>query len=203
MSNTSDNNTQAGALHAGEDSFYMDPVLYTGRPADCTGRLEKEIRTYDLLDELQIPYWRLDHDATATIDACHDVDVRLDIEICKNLFLCNAQKTSFYLLMMPGDKKFRTAVFSKKMGCSRLSFADAAHMEEYLDITPGSVSVLGLMNDPENHVRLVIDEDILKDEYIGCHPCINTSSLKIKKDDLIGRILPAIHHEYTPVELEW
>lgn len=203
MSNTSDNNTQAGALHTGEDSFYMDPVLYTGRPADCTGRLEKEIRTYDLLDELQIPYWRLDHDATATIDACHDVDVRLDIEICKNLFLCNAQKTSFYLLMMPGDKKFRTAVFSKKMGCSRLSFADAAHMEEYLDITPGSVSVLGLMNDPENHVRLVIDEDILKDEYIGCHPCINTSSLKIKKDDLIGRILPAIHHEYTPVELDW
>ena len=99
MSHTSDNNTQAGALHTGEDSFYMDPVLYTGRPADCTGRLEKEIRTYDLLDELQIPYWRLDHDATATIDACHDVDVRLDIEICKNLFLCNAQKTSFYLLI--------------------------------------------------------------------------------------------------------
>ena len=203
MSNTSDNNTQAGALHTGEDSFYIDPVLYTGRPADCSGRLEKEIRTYDLLDELQIPYWRVDHDVTATIEACHGVDAILDIDICKNLFLCNAQKTSFYLLMMPGDKKFRTAVFSKKMGCSRLSFADAAHMEEYLDITPGSVSVLGLMNDPENHVRLVIDEDILKDEYIGCHPCINTSSLKIKKDDLIGRILPAIHHEYTPVELDW
>ena len=105
--------------------------------------------------------------------------------------------------MMPGDKKFRTAVFSKKMGCSRLSFADAGHMEEYLDITPGSVSVLGLMNDPENHVRLVIDQDILNDEYIGCHPCMNTSSLKIKTEDLLKKILPAIHHEYTPVELEW
>ena len=106
MSNTSDNNTQAGALHTGEDSFYMDPVLYTGRPVDCTGRLEKEIRTYDLLDELQIPYWRLDHDATPTIDACHDVDVRRDIEICKNLVLCNAQQTDFYMLMMPGHQKF-------------------------------------------------------------------------------------------------
>lgn len=93
----------------------MVPVLYTGRPADCTGRLEKEIRTYDLLDELQIPYWRLDHDATATIDACHDVDVRLDIEICKNLFLCNAQKTDFYMLMMPGHKKFKTAKLSKQI----------------------------------------------------------------------------------------
>ena len=99
--------------------------------------------------------------------------------------------------MMPGDKKFRTAVFSKKMGCSRLSFADAAHMEEYLDITPGSVSVLGLMNDPENHVRLVIDEDILKDEYIGCHPCINTSSLKLKTSDVLEKLIPALGH--TPV----
>ena len=175
----------------------------TKRSKNITLRLPKEQRVYTLLDSLGLSYTRIDHDPTETIESCHEVERLLDIRICKNLFLCNAQKTSFYLLMMPGDKKFRTAVFSKKMGCSRLSFADAAHMEEYLDITPGSVSVLGLMNDPENHVRLVIDEDILKDEYIGCHPCINTSSLKIKKDDLIGRILPAIHHEYTPVELDW
>jgi Ala-tRNA(Pro) deacylase len=185
------------------NEIYIDQTLYTGRPDNFTLRLPKEQRVYTLLDSLGLSYTRIDHDPTETIESCHEVERLLDIRICKNLFLCNAQKTSFYLLMMPGDKKFRTAVFSKKMGCSRLSFADAAHMEEYLDITPGSVSVLGLMNDPENHVRLVIDEDILKDEYIGCHPCINTSSLKIKKDDLIGRILPAIHHEYTPVELDW
>ena len=181
--------------------MYIDPTVYQGRPSD--DRIPQELAVYDKLEELGISFTRVDHDHADTMEDCLLIERTLGARICKNLFLCNAQKTSFYLLMMPGDKKFRTAVFSKKMGCSRLSFADAAHMEEYLDITPGSVSVLGLMNDPENHVRLVIDEDILKDEYIGCHPCINTSSLKIKKDDLIGRILPAIHHEYTPVELEW
>ena len=181
--------------------MYIDPTVYQGRPSD--DRIPQELAVYDKLEELGISFTRVDHDHADTMEDCLLIERTLGARICKNLFLCNAQKTSFYLLMMPGDKKFRTAVFSKKMGCSRLSFADAAHMEEYLDITPGSVSVLGLMNDPENHVRLVIDEDILKDEYIGCHPCINTSSLKIKKDDLIGRILPAIHHEYTPVELAW
>ena len=201
MSNTSDNNTPAGALHTGEDSFYMDPVLYTGRPADCTGRLEKEIRTYDLLDKLQIPYWRLDHDATATIDACHDVDVRLDIEICKNLFLCNAQKTDFYMLMMPGHKKFKTAKLSKQIGSARLSFASSEFMEEFLDITPGSVSVLGLMNDHDGRVRLLIDRDLLKDAYLCCHPCINTSTLKLRMTDAIDVLIPAMKHAPTYVDL--
>ncbi|MFR2765338.1 MAG: prolyl-tRNA synthetase associated domain-containing protein [Clostridium sp.] len=182
----------------------MDPVLYTGRPVDCTGRLEREIRTYDLLDELQIPYWRLDHDATATIDACHDVDVRLDIEICKNLFLCNAQKTDFYLLMMPGHKKFKTAKLSKQIGSARLSFASPEFMEEFLDITPGSVSVLGLMNDKNNRVRLLIDQDVIDHHtFVGCHPCINTSSLKLYTKDILEKFLPAVHHEYTIVNLPW
>ena len=202
MSNTSDNNTQAGALHTGEDSFYMDPVLYTGRPADCTGRLEKEIRTYDLLDELQIPYWRLDHDATATIDACHDVDVRLDIEICKNLFLCNRQQTQFYLLMLPGDKHFKTKFLSSELGCARLSFADESKMTELLGIHPGSVSVMGLINDNEHKVMLVIDNDLMKSDYLGCHPCINTATLKIKMTDLLEKIVPATGHPCKIVTLK-
>lgn len=181
----------------------IDKTLYTGRPDNFSERLKKEQRVYELLDSLGVPYHRLDHEPTETIANCHEVDQLLGIHICKNLFLCNAQKTSFYLLMMPGEKKFRTAVFSKKMGCSRLSFADAAHMEEFLDITPGSVSVLGLMNDKENRVRLVIDEDVLKDEFIGCHPCINTSSLKIGRGDLLDKVLPAIHHGFDTVQLDW
>ena len=123
--------------------------------------------------------------------------------MCKNLFLCNAQKTKFYLLLMPGHKKFKTKALSKQINSARLSFADDAHMEEYLGITPGSVSVLGLMNDPDNHVRLLIDKDLLQDEYLGCHPCINTSSLKIKTADVLEKILPAVHHEPTYVELPW
>ncbi len=181
--------------------FYISP-LYTGRPADETGRSAKEIRTYDLLDQLNITYQRIDHDATATVESCHDIDKRLGIEICKNLFLCNAQKTSFYLLMMPGGKKFKTAALSRQIGSARLSFAGPEFMEQYLDITPGSVSVLGLMNDTEYKVRLLIDEDVItKQDYIGCHPCINTASLKIKTKDILDRFLPYVGHPYTLVNL--
>ena len=182
--------------------YYIDPHVYDGRPEDESDRLPKEIRTYDLLDSLNVPYKRVDHDALPTIEACHDVDRLLDIQICKNLFLCNAQKTAFYLLMMPGGKKFKTAVLSKQIGSARLSFAGAEFMEQYLDITPGSVSVLGLMNDRDNQVRLLIDRDILENhEFLGCHPCINTSSLRLRTRDLLDIVLPAIHHDYTIVDL--
>lgn len=189
-------------MNSSQTIYHLDPTLYTGRPADTAGRLDKEIRTYDLLDSLNISYQRLDHEAMPTIEACRDVDRRLGIEICKNLFLRNAQKTAFYLLLLPGTKKFKTAVLSKQIGSARLSFAEPEFMEEFLDITPGSVSVLGLMNDHENRVRLLIDKAVLDDhEFIGCHPCINTSSLKLRTQDLLDKILPAIHHPYTLVDL--
>ena len=176
--------------------------LEKGRPADCSGRLEKEVRVYDLLDSLGIAYQRIDHEAAMTMEACAAIDEMLDATICKNLLLCNRQCTSFYLLMIPGDKVFKTSVLSKKIGSSRLSFAAPEYMERYLDITPGSVSVLGLMNDKENHVQLLIDADVLKGEYFGCHPCINTSSLRLRTADLMEKILPAVHHEPIIVELE-
>ena len=185
-------------------SYYIDHTIYTGRPADTTDRLPKEIRTYDLLDSLGIAYARADHDTLPTMEACQEVGKLLGIEICKNLFLRNTQKTAFYLLILPGRKKFKTAALSKQIGSARLSFAEPEFMEQYLNITPGSVSVLGLMNDPENKVRLLIDKDILKNHpYFGCHPCINTSSLKFRTEDLLNKILPAIHHNYTIVDLPY
>lgn len=184
--------------------FYIDPVLYKGRPQDEKNRLPKELRTYDLLDRLQIPYERLDHDATDTIEACNGVDALLGTEICKNLFLCNAQKTAFYLLMMPGHKKFKTSRLSKQIGSARLSFAGPEYMKQFLDITPGSVSILGLMNDSNCQVRLLIDKDVIDhQEFIGCHPCINTSSLKLHTTDILEKFLPYIKHSYTLVELPW
>ena len=176
--------------------------LVNGRPADCSGRLSKEIRTYDFLDNLGIAYQRIDHEAAMTMEACAAVDEILDATICKNLLLCNRQCTDFYLLMIPGSKTFKTSVLSKQIGSSRLSFADASFMEEFLDITPGSVSVMGLINDKENRVKLLIDEDILKGEYFGCHPCINTTSLRIKTEDLTKKIFPAMHHEPFPVHID-
>lgn len=184
------------------EQYQIRSVVCDGRPSQEEGRLPKEIRVYDLLDSLRVPYKRVDHDALPTIEACHEVDRLLDIDICKNLFLCNTQRTAFYLLMMPGRKKFKTAALSKQIGSSRLSFAEPEYMKKLLDLTPGSVSVLGLMNDCGNQVRLIIDRDVLENhEFIGCHPCINTSSLKLRTQDLLETILPAIHHEYTVVDL--
>ena len=176
--------------------------LQNGRPASCEGRLDKEIRCYDLLDSLGIEYQRIDHEPADTMEACAEVDKALNATICKNLLLCNRQCTAFYLLMIPGDKVFKTSALSKQIGSSRLSFASPEYMEQFLDITPGSVSVLGLMNDKENRVQLMIDEDILKGEYFGCHPCINTSSLRLRTDDLLNKIIPAMGHEARFVTIE-
>ena len=177
--------------------------LVTGRPADCSGRLDKEIRCYDLLDALGVPYQRIDHEAAMTMEACAEIDKALNATICKNLLLCNRQCTSFYLLMIPGDKHFKTSVLSKEIGSSRLSFAAPEYMEKYLDITPGSVSVLGLMNDKDHHVQLLMDEDILKGDFFGCHPCINTSSLRLSTRDLMEKIIPAMDHQPQIVTLPW
>lgn len=180
----------------------MDMKLQKGRPEYAEGRLEKEIRTYDLLDLLQIEYERVDHEAAETMEACEEIDkVLFPATICKNLFLCNSQKTRFYLLMITGEKKFKTKEISHQIGSARLSFAPAEYMEQYLDITPGSVSVLGLMNDKEKKVQLLVDKDILKSEYLGCHPCINTSSLRVRTDDIFDKFLKAIEHDYMEVEL--
>ena len=175
--------------------------LVKGRPATNEGRLEKEIRCYDLLDKLGVEYQRIDHEAAMTMEACAEIDKVLDATICKNLLLCNRQETSFYLLMIPGDKHFKTSALSKQIGSSRLSFADGAYMEQFLDITPGSLSVLGLMNDRDHRVKLLIDGDVLTGETIGVHPCINTSSLGIATADLTEKLIPAMGHAPTMVTL--
>ena len=175
--------------------------LYRGRPQSSEGRLAKEMRVYDLLDRLGIQYERTDHIAAMTMEECQEIDRVLDVVICKNLFLCNRQKTKFYLLMMPGDKVFKTKDLSSAIGSSRLSFADPCDMEKYLDITPGSVSVMGLMNDTENHVQLIMDKPVVEGLLLGCHPCVNTSSLRMKTSDVMEKFLPAVGHEAIIVDL--
>ena len=179
--------------------------LMNGRPENEAGRLEKEIRVYDLLDSLGVDYQRVDHEAAMTMDACGEIDRVLgegadgEVAICKNLFLCNRQETEFYLLLIPGDKPFKTKYLSAQIGSSRLSFGKPEYMEAFLDITPGSLSVMGLMNDRERRVRLLIDEDVLEENYFACHPCINTSSLRFRTSDLEEKVIPAMGHEPTMV----
>ena len=197
----------------------MKLTIYKGRPGNITGRQEREVRVYDLLDSIGVDYDRLDHAPAMTMEVCDAVNAafgRMTLEefkaedsndrtkhaiICKNLFLCNRQKTKFYLLMIAGDKKFLTKNLSAQINSARLSFADAEDMLKFLDVTPGSVSVLGLMNDHDHIVQLLIDSDVLQSEYVGCHPCINTSSLRMKTKDLMEKVIPALQHEPVIVNL--
>lgn len=178
-------------------------TLMEGRPETCAGRLEKEMKCYDLLDSLGIAYQRVDHEPAMTMEVCAQIDKSLKALICKNLFLSNRQETAFYLLMIAGDKPFKTKYLSAQLGVSRLSFGKETYMERFLDNTPGSASVLGLMNDTENRVQLVIDREVLEHEYFGCHPCINTSSLRLRVRDLMETLLPGLHHTPIVVELPW
>ena len=175
--------------------------LMCGRPSDTAGREEKEIRVYDFLDAIGVEYMRVDHPAAMTMEVCADIDKTLGAAICKNLFLCNRQKTAFYLLMIKDDKVFKTKDIPAQIGSARLSFASPEDMERLLGLTPGSVSVMGLMNDTEKAVKLLVDEDVLKAEYFGCHPCVNTSSLKISVRDLTEKILPALGRQPAIVKL--
>ena len=179
--------------------MFVNDCLYRGRPLEERAPVEQAC--YDFLDKLELEYYRVDHEHAPSIEACHEVEKILGALICKNLLLCNRQETVFYMLMIAGDKHFKTSALSKQIGSSRLSFADGSYMEEFLDITPGSLSVLGLMNDKEGRVQLLVDEDILKGEFFGCHPCINTSSLRLRTKDLMEKIIPAMGHEPRPVTL--
>lgn len=175
--------------------------LTRGAPEDIALRQEREKRCYRLLDEAGIPYMRMDHPAADNMEVCARLEKDLEAQICKNLFLCNRQQTDFYLLMMPGDKPFRTRLLSKALGVSRLSFAGEAFMTEFLDLMPGAVSILGLMNDRDCRVRLVADADLKACPFIGCHPCVNTSSLRIAREDMFEKLPRILKHPITWVEM--
>ncbi|MBR3293491.1 MAG: prolyl-tRNA synthetase associated domain-containing protein [Oscillospiraceae bacterium] len=181
--------------------MWIDETLYAGRPD--TPREAREDRCYDLLDRLGVEYFRVDHDVAEDIPACEQVEGILGCGICKNLFLTNRQQTQFYLLIMPGEKPFKTKFLSAQIGSARLSFGSAEDMERLLDLTPGSVSVLGLMNDREGRVQLLIDRELLAAESFGCHPCRNSTSLRFSTKALMETLLPAMGHEPLFVELPW
>ena len=178
--------------------MHIDPTVYTARPADR--RTEAEEAIYDKLDELSIPYIRVDHDHADTMEDCRLIEEKLGAPICKNLFLCNRQQTQFYLLMMQGEKPFKTKFLSAQLGCARLSFADGEHMARYLHTIPGSVSALELLFDTEHHVQLVMDKPLLDDEYISAHPGLSGSTLRLKREDLLSYVR-ACGHEPVMVDL--
>ncbi len=183
------------------EAFYIDPQIYRGSPENLSTQPEVAQRCYALLDRLDIAFFRVEHDPAATIAMCECVDEHLGTEICKNLFLCNRQKTQFYLLLLRGSKVFKTKELSRQLGCSRLSFGSPEDMERCLGLTPGSASVLGLMNDTEGKVQLVIDKSVAEQPLWGCHPCVNTASLRLERQAILDTFLPAVKHSPIFVDL--
>lgn len=179
----------------------MQLKLEQGWPEDFENRIEKEQRVYELLDQLGMQYARVDHEAAMNMEDCEEIDKILGAKTCKNLFLCNRQKTNFYLLLIPGDKAFKTKDLSAQIGSARLSFGSAEDMEELLGVTPGSVTILGLMNDTDHRVKLLVDQEVLQEEFFGCHPCINTTSLRLETKEVFDTFLKAVAHDMTTVRL--
>lgn len=175
---------------------------YIGHPAYTGKEGEAERNTYRFLDTHGISYETFRHEAAFTMEDCAGVEKAIGAPICKNLFLCNRQQTQFYLLMLPGDKTFKTKFLSSELGCARLSFADESHMAGMLGIHPGAVSPMGLINEKQGNVLLVIDRELLSYEWFGCHPCVNTATLKLRMDDLLEKIVPATGHAYKIVTLK-
>lgn len=180
------------------NSPIADKNVYNFRKLDCT---EKENICYDVLEKLNIEYRRVSHESIASVDDSAEIRALLGVEVVKNLFLCNARKSEFYLLVMPGEKSLKTKLLSPQLGCSRLSFASPEMMAEHINCVPGSASVLGLIFDKSIEVRLLIDKDLQSYEFIGCHPCDNTSTLSLRVSDIIEKFLPYVHHTPTFVEI--
>ena len=176
----------------------ISPIIHNARPE---GELPpQESAAFDLLDTLGIDYDRVSHDAAFNMELCADVSAVLGVSVCKNLFLCNRQKTSFYLLCMPPDKPFHTKDLSALINSSRLSFAPEDSLWELLHCHPGSATVLGLANDTEHRVQLLLDREVYDAPYMSCHPCICTSTLKLKTSDVLTRLLP--HTGHTPIVVD-
>ena len=172
--------------------------VYTAAPSE--ERCAVEMETFALLDRLGIPYTWVAHDMANTIEDCAAVDAALGISICKNLFLCNRQKTEFYLLAMPGDKLFQTKELSRQLGTARLSFAPPERMEELLGCAPGSASVLGIAYDKSHQVHLLMDREVYESEWFGCHPCKSDATLRIQTRDLLNIFFPYTGHPVTVVD---
>lgn len=177
----------------------MSYEIYSSRPSDT--RSDVEERVYNVLCELGIPFLRADHSPAATIAECGETEKLLDVSVCKNLFLTNNRKSIYCLLLLEGNKKYDAGKVSKQVGSSRLSFASDNELTEYLGLSSGSISILGLINDPQCKVTVAIDSDILKNEYFGCHPCKNTSTLKIKTDDITQKFIPYTKHSIIIIDI--
>ena len=161
-------------------------------PEDERGELETKV--YQVLIELEIPFQRVDNDSVESMEDCVEISHKLGAEIRKTVFVCDRKKTNFYLVVMPANQSFNTKVFSERLDCPRVSFASPEYMKEYLGVLPGTATVMSLLNDPKNRVKVIVDKSVVESEWFACNPGANTTHIKIKTDDLLKKILPYTGH---------
>lgn len=167
--------------------------IRTTAPENIENPTEKKV--FKTLDKLKIPYECVTNDVVEAMEECKEIDAKLGTEIRKSIFLCNKKKTSFFLVVMPAEKSLDTAALSSKIGVPHLSFAAPEYMQEHLGSLPGSASVMGLINDEDDYVQLIVDKEVADEEWFGCNPGINTAHLKMKTSDLLNKFLPHIRHK--------
>ena len=158
---------------------------------------ETQRRVYAALERLAIPFGRIDNDPAVTMEDCIAIDQALGVPTVKTLLLCNRQQTMFYLYVMPGDKPFSTKDFGAALQISRVSFAPAAMLQEFLGTEVGATTPLSLVSDTENRVRLIIDKAAVAPESVGCPDGTTTCYMRIRTADLLEKFIPATNHTPT------
>ena len=159
--------------------MFISEVM-TSAPQDERGALET--KTYQELERLNIKYERVDNDTVEAMEECVEISKKLGAEIRKTIVVCNRQKTQFFLVILPANKRFDSKLFAAMMHTARVSFASPA-------------SVMGILNDPEGKVKVVIDKAVADAEWFACNPGANTSHLRFKTKQLINNFLPAEKHK--------
>ena len=164
-------------------------------PAEFVNDTQRQV--YAALERLEIPFGRIDNDPAVTMEDCIAIDQALGVPTMKTLLLCNRQQTVFYLYVMPGDKPFSTKDFGAALQISRVSFAPADKLHEFLGTEVGATTPLSLVADPENRVRLIIDKAAVTPDSIGCPDGTTTCYMRLRTADLLDKYIPETGHEPT------
>ena len=178
--------------------FYVSDV-YTTSPEKFKNELQEKV--YKTLGKLFIKFERVETDEAITMEDCIEIDKKLNMKMVKTLFVTNRQKTNFYLFITCGNKRFDSKRFSSELNISRVSFADSSLMEEILNTKVGATTIFSVLIDKENKINVIIDKDVLNEEYYGCSDGTTTGYMKVKTEDIINKLLPYSNHKEIVIEM--
>lgn len=162
-------------------------------------RNELQFLVYKTLNELHIPYQRVETDEVITMEDCAAVNERLQMNMVKTLFLCTRHQQELYLFVTAGNKRFDSKWFSQELNTSRVSFAPEESMHMLLGTNIGAATIFSTLLTSAKDVHLVIDKDVLQEEYYGCSDGTTTGYMKIKTSDITDRFLPATGHSFSVI----